>query len=71
MAYQPRTFSRPLPGIREGLPTTSGHPGVPLDHSRKSETASRPLSNIREGLPTTPGHQGRPPDHTRASGRAF
>ena len=60
------TSSRPHQVIREGLPTTPGHPGLLPDHSRTSGRASRPLPDIckglpplpdiAEGLPTTPGY---------------
>ena len=66
----PCSASRPLSDIREGLLTTPGHSGGPLDHSQTLGKASQPLPNIREGLLTTPAHQGGPPDQSRTSGKA-
>ena len=66
--------SRPLPAIRESLPTPPDPPkGTPNPSrpSRPSRRASCPLPAFRICLPTTLGPPGRHPNPSWPSGKAF
>ena len=68
--------SRPLPALREGLPTTHCPQGGSSDHFRPtgrdpdpSGRTSRPLPALREDFSTTPCSLVWTPDHSWSSGR--